>query len=80
MCVNKINSKLVYIQLIDWRLEFSKWWSSEFKTIKISSSGTVFNYYIDPGKKQFRPWSDMVLPFELNPDIPLQVIVIPTLC
>lgn len=80
MCVNKINSKLVYIQLIDWRLEFSKWWSSEFKTIKIPSSGTVFNYYIDPGKKQFRPWSDMVLPFELNPDIPLQVIVIPTLC
>lgn len=62
------------VQLIDWRIEFSKWWSSEFKTIKIPSSGTVFNYFVDSGSKQLRPWSDMVSPFELNPEIPLQVL------
>jgi len=62
--------------LIDWRVEFSKWWLTEFKTIKIPSSGSVFNYFIDPESKQFLPWSDLVPSFELNPDIPLQVIII----
>lgn len=63
------------VQLIDWRNEFSKWWLSEFKTIKIpSTSGIVFNYYIDPESKQFCPWTDLVSPFELDLDIPLQVI------
>lgn len=64
----------MYKQTIDWRIEFSKWWSSEFKTIKIPTSGVVFNYFIDPESKQFCPWSDIVLPFELDPDIPLQVM------
>jgi len=61
--------------LIDWRVEFSKWWLTEFKTIKIPSSGSVFNYFIDPESKQFLPWSDLVPSFELNPDIPLQVMI-----
>lgn len=62
--------------MIDWRVEFSKWWLTEFKTIKIPSSGSVFNYFIDPESKQFLPWSDLVPLFELNPDIPLQVTII----
>lgn len=54
-------------------MEFSKWWINEFKTIKLPSQGTIFDYYIDPETKKFLPWTDKVPNFELDPDIPLQV-------
>ncbi|KAJ3608227.1 hypothetical protein NHX12_025277, partial [Muraenolepis orangiensis] len=36
-------------QLVDYRVEFSKWWVTEFKAVKFPSQGTVFDYYIHPG-------------------------------
>lgn len=58
---------------MDYRVEFSKWWINEFKTIKFPSQGTVFDYYLDPDTKKFLPWMDKVPSFELDPDVPLQV-------
>lgn len=60
-------------QLVDYRVEFSKWWINEFKTIKFPSQGTIFDYYIDPDTKKFLPWTEKVPAFALDPDIPLQV-------
>uniref|UniRef100_A0A8C8YTJ5 Dynein axonemal heavy chain 17 n=1 Tax=Prolemur simus TaxID=1328070 RepID=A0A8C8YTJ5_PROSS len=65
-------------QLVDYRVEFSKWWINEFKTIKFPSQGTVFDYYIDPDTKKFLPWTDKVPNFELDPDIPLQASLVHT--
>lgn len=67
----------VSVQLVDYRVEFSKWWVSEFKTIKFPSQDTVFDYYIDPETKKFEPWSKIVPKFEMDPDIPLQVFLFP---
>lgn len=61
-------------QLVDYRVEFSKWWVNEFKTIKFPSQGTIFDYYIDSDTKKFMPWTDKVPAFELDPDVPLQVM------
>lgn len=58
---------------MDYRVEFSKWWINEFKTIKFPSQGTIFDYYIDPDTKKFLPWTEKVPAFELDPDTPLQV-------
>lgn len=58
---------------MDYRVEFSKWWVTEFKSIKFPSHGTVFDYYIDPESKKFEPWSKMVPKFEMDADAPLQV-------
>lgn len=66
-------STLFQDQIVDWRNEFSKWWVSEFKTVKFPSQGTVFNYFIDEETKKFLPWTELVRSFELDPDIPLQV-------
>ncbi|XP_025202252.1 dynein beta chain, ciliary-like, partial [Melanaphis sacchari] len=77
-CLWAFGSATFQDQLIDWRVEFSKWWLTEFKTIKIPSSGNVFNYFIDPESKQFLPWSDRVSSFELNPDVPLQQTLVNT--
>ena len=60
---------------MDHRAEFSKWWLSEFKTIKFPSQGTIFDYYIDPETKKFEPWSRLIPQFEFDPETPLQVSV-----
>ncbi|XP_066560773.1 dynein axonemal heavy chain 9 [Amia ocellicauda] len=65
-------------QLVDYRVEFSKWWVTEFKTIKFPSQGTVFDYYIDPKTKKFEPWSTMIPKFEFDPEIPLQACLVHT--
>lgn len=54
-------------------MEFTKWWTTEFKTVKFPTTGTVFDYYIDPETKKFEPWTKMVPKFELDPELPLQV-------
>ncbi|CAI6344273.1 unnamed protein product [Macrosiphum euphorbiae] len=77
-CLWAFGSALFKDQLIDWRVEFSKWWLTDFKTIKISSSGSVFNYFIDP--EQFFPWlEDLVSSFEFNPDTRLQQTLVNTI-
>ncbi|XP_038597832.1 LOW QUALITY PROTEIN: dynein heavy chain 17, axonemal [Tachyglossus aculeatus] len=65
-------------QLVDYRVEFSKWWVNEFKTIKFPSQGTIFDYFIDPDTKKFLPWTERVPAFELDPDIPLQASLVHT--
>ncbi|KAF7661538.1 hypothetical protein LDENG_00259550 [Lucifuga dentata] len=65
-------------QLVDYRVEFSKWWVADFKTIKFPSQGTVFDYYIDPETKKFEPWSKLVPPFSMDADMPLQACLVHT--
>ncbi|KAF1507297.1 Dynein heavy chain 17, axonemal, partial [Eudyptula minor] len=65
-------------QLVDYRLEFSKWWVNEFKTIKFPSQGTIFDYYIDPETKKFMLWTEKVPKFELDPEVPLQASMVHT--
>ena len=54
-------------------MEFTKWWTTEFKTVKFPSQGTVFDYFIDSETKKFEPWVKKVEKFELDTEIPLQV-------
>lgn len=65
-------------QLLDWRNEFSKNWIAEFKDIKFPLVGTVFNYYIEPKSKEFRPWNELVKKYEMDTDIPLLSTLVPT--
>lgn len=44
------------------------------KSVKFPTTGTVFDYYIDPETKKFEPWTKRVVPFEFDPSIPLQVL------
>ncbi|KAI5103364.1 dynein beta chain, ciliary, partial [Silurus meridionalis] len=77
-CVWAFGSSMFQDQLIDYRVEFSKWWISEFKTIKFPSEGTVFDYFIDTDSKQFILWTKKVPTFTLDPDIPLQASLVHT--
>ncbi|MEQ2284917.1 Dynein heavy chain 11, axonemal [Ameca splendens] len=66
------------VQLNDYRAEFSRWWSKEMRAVKFPSQGSVFDYYIDSETKKFAPWSEKMLPFELEPDVPLQTVLVHT--
>ncbi|RDD42081.1 Dynein beta chain, ciliary [Trichoplax sp. H2] len=65
-------------QLVDYRVEFSKWWVSEFKTIKFPSAATVFDYQVDRETKKFVPWAEKVPKFEFDPELPLQSALVHT--
>ncbi|XP_018352750.1 PREDICTED: dynein heavy chain 9, axonemal-like [Trachymyrmex septentrionalis] len=77
-CIWAFGSAMFRDQLVDWRNEFSKWWQNEFRAVKFPSSGTVFNYFIEPETKKLIPWTEKVISFELDSDIPLQSAMVPT--
>lgn len=64
------------MQLVDYRVEFTKWWVTEFKTVKFPTQGTVFDYFIDTESHKFEPWTKKVANFELDPEMPLQVNIV----
>ncbi|ESO06976.1 hypothetical protein HELRODRAFT_171011 [Helobdella robusta] len=65
-------------QLVDHRVEFSKWWVGEFKVIKFPSTGTIFDYYIDSETKKFEPWSKKTAKFYLEPNVSLKSVMVDT--
>ncbi|CAF1186132.1 unnamed protein product [Adineta steineri] len=79
-CIWAMGASLFQDQLVDHRVEFSRWWTLEFKAVKFPTTQhtTVFDYYIDPETKKFELWSKKVPKFELDPDIPLQAALVPT--
>ncbi|NXE96762.1 DYH17 protein, partial [Menura novaehollandiae] len=77
-CAWAFGGALFQDQLVDHRQQFSKWWLTEFKTIKFPNQGTIFDYYIDPETKKFNPWDERVPQFELDPEVPLQAAVVHT--
>ncbi|XP_041975803.1 dynein beta chain, ciliary [Aricia agestis] len=77
-CVWAFGSAMFQDTNVDYRIEFSKWWLNEFKNVKFPTGGTVFDYYIDSETKQFTPWTEKISKFELDSDIPLQAVLVPT--
>ncbi|VEN40996.1 unnamed protein product, partial [Callosobruchus maculatus] len=77
-CVWAFGSAMFQEQATDYRVEFTKWWVNEFKTVKFPTGGTVFDYYIDFESKQFVNWTESLGRFELDPDVPLQAVLVHT--
>ncbi|KNC98870.1 uncharacterized protein SPPG_09316 [Spizellomyces punctatus DAOM BR117] len=65
-------------QMVDYRVEFSKWWNSEFKTVKFPVQGTVFDYYVETETKRFVPWTDRVPTYQYDPEMPLSAVLVHT--
>ncbi|CAH1732929.1 unnamed protein product [Aphis gossypii] len=78
VCIWSFGAAIYQEQVVDYKVEFSKWWVAEFKTIKYPSQGTVFDYYIDTETKEFLPWTNIIPKFELDSDMPLQSALVHT--
>uniref|UniRef100_A0A7M4FBW4 Dynein axonemal heavy chain 11 n=1 Tax=Crocodylus porosus TaxID=8502 RepID=A0A7M4FBW4_CROPO len=77
-CIWSFGGALFQDQLSNYESEFSRWWLKEMKTIKFPSQGTIFDYYLDPKTKKFLPWTDKIPRFEMDPDTPLQAVLVHT--
>ncbi|KAJ9585774.1 hypothetical protein L9F63_002411, partial [Diploptera punctata] len=77
-CVWAFGAAMFQDQAIDYRVEFTKWWVNEYKTIKFPSQGTVFDYYIDTETKEFVPWTEKLLVFTLDPDMAISAVLVHT--
>ncbi|XP_057668614.1 dynein beta chain, ciliary [Diorhabda carinulata] len=77
-CVWAFGSAMFQEQATDYRVEFTKWWLNEFKTVKFPTGGTIFDYYLDHETKQFVPWTESLGKFELDSDVPLQAVLVHT--
>lgn len=71
-------STLCQDQQTDWRMEFSKFWISEFQAIPFDDNSCIFDYFVDAKTKKFRRWDELVADFELDYDVPLQSTLVPT--
>ncbi|CAH8851278.1 unnamed protein product [Trichobilharzia szidati] len=77
-CVWSFGGCLFKDQLCDYRVEFSKWWLNEFKQVKFPSGGTIFDFFWSLTTRKFESWSTRLTKCELDPDIPLQAALVPT--
>ncbi|XP_072570592.1 dynein axonemal heavy chain 11 isoform X2 [Paramormyrops kingsleyae] len=75
-CVWAFGGALFQDHLIDYRAVFSRWWAKEMRVVKFPSQGTVFDYFVDPETKKFTHWSEKTPSFELEADIPLQMVLV----
>ena len=76
-CIWAYGAALFHDGTVDHRGEFSKWWLSEFKSVKFPP-GNVFDFYVDKETCEMVPWSTLVPKFELDPDLPLQAVMVHT--
>ena len=40
----------------DNQADFSEWWKSQFKQVRLPTRDTVFDYWLDPISNKFEPW------------------------
>ncbi|XP_064146127.1 dynein axonemal heavy chain 11 isoform X3 [Loxodonta africana] len=77
-CIWAFGGTLLRDQLSDYPAEFSRWWHKEMKAVKFPSQGTIFDYYLDHNTKKFLPWADKIPQFTVEPDVPLQTVLVHT--
>nr|XP_051708760.1 dynein axonemal heavy chain 11 isoform X1 [Oryctolagus cuniculus] len=77
-CIWAFGGALLRDQLSDYQADFSRWWHKQMKAVKFPSQGTIFDYYLDHKTKKFLPWADRIPQFTMDPDVPLQRVLVPT--
>uniref|UniRef100_A0A667GCJ0 Dynein axonemal heavy chain 11 n=1 Tax=Lynx canadensis TaxID=61383 RepID=A0A667GCJ0_LYNCA len=77
-CVWAFGGTLLQDQLSGSQAEFSRWWHKEMKAVKFPSQGTIFDYYLDHKTKKFLPWAEKVPKLSMDPDVPLQRVMVHT--
>ncbi|PNJ55825.1 DNAH11 isoform 1 [Pongo abelii] len=77
-CIWAFGGTLLQDQISDYQADFSRWWQKEMKAVKFPSQGTIFDYYVDHKTKKLLPWADKIAQFTMDPDVPLQTVLVHT--
>lgn len=76
-CVWAFGGCMLVDKVADYRVQFSRWWQAEFKTVAFPPEGTVFDYYVDTEAVCMAPWSRRVPAFAYDPAA-LSSVFVPT--
>lgn len=74
-----IGSSLFKDTGIDYRDEFSKFFRREFPEVAMpfdDDGKDIFSYYVDIESRSFKPWTDLMTEFQLDLDVPLQMVLV----
>ncbi|EDV95038.1 GH23822 [Drosophila grimshawi] len=69
--------------IIDWHREFHKWWTGEYKDVKLPSQGNLFDYQLNVQTLKFQRWSELAAQeqqqdYQIEVEQPLQNVLIST--
>ncbi|XP_076454452.1 dynein beta chain, ciliary-like [Babylonia areolata] len=78
-CIWAFGGCLFQDQLSDGRVEFTKWFLTDMKSVKFPATGTLFDYFIDPETHKWEPWTKKVPNFNFDPEEPLQATLVHTM-
>lgn len=78
-CVWSIGAGFTEVDGKDYKKEFSNWWKDKWKTIKYSSRGGVFDYYVDIANSKLEEWSKLLgKEYKVNTSEPISNFTVPT--
>ena len=79
-CIWAFGSCLAVRDGDDYRKIFSDYWKSEWKSVKVPSRETVFDYWLNPETNSFDPWKESPFFFHVNydPETPMTALTVPT--
>ncbi|XP_031759446.1 dynein heavy chain 11, axonemal [Xenopus tropicalis] len=77
-CIWAFGGALQRDQLTDYRVEFSRWWTKEMKSVKFPAQGTIFDYFLDSKARRFISWAERVPSFEMDIDSTMQAVFVHT--
>ena len=76
-CVWALGGAMLVDKVVDFRLQFHKWWISEWKEVLYPEGGLVFDYYVND-EAQMTPWTDKVEGYGYNPSEAFANIFVPS--
>ena len=63
----------------DYSKDFSNWWKDKWNTIKYSSRGGVFDYYVNTTNRKLEEWSKLLAKeYKVNTSEPISKFAVPT--
>jgi dynein heavy chain len=65
---------------VDYRSQFNEYWRGEWKSVKIPSRDTIFDYYLNPEENKFEPWknSPFFYSIDYSSTTPMSQVTVPT--
>ena len=79
-CIWSFGSCLAMKDGEDYRKIFSDYWKSEWKSVRVPSRETVFDYWLNPETNAFDPWKESPFFFAVtyDPETPMSTVTVPT--
>lgn len=78
-CVWAFGGCMLVDKVTDHRTDFSRWWTSTYKTVQFPETGLVFDFFVDEKTCEMVPWTNRIKDFQYANDGNFANIFVPTM-